>query len=131
LITTSFYEGSNKAIPCKKELNMSRTYRKNACRWRKFRGEIYRTTQQKGIVGKEKYYSVYDFWDRTNEIDAFEGGKYYVEFLIPDRDNWGNGVPKGVKKMCHRIDRARCKNAMIRDIDDVHYSTCFDPWDWD
>ena len=110
---------------------MSRTYRKNACRWRKFRGEIYRTTQQKGIVGKEKYYSVYDFWDRTNEIDAFEGGKYYVEFLIPDRDNWGNGVPKGVKKMCHRIDRARCKNAMIRDIDDVHYSTCFDPWDWD
>jgi hypothetical protein len=110
---------------------MSRTYRKHACNWRKHNGEIYRTTLHKYIVGKEKHYKVYDFPCHNGSINVFEGGKYYARFLVPDRDNWGNGVPSGVKSMCHRIDRARCKNAMIRDIDDVYYTSSFDPRDWD
>jgi len=111
---------------------MSRTYRKNACYWRKHGGEIYRTSFQKGVVGKEKHYSIYDYRDHSVERDnVFDGGLYYVEILVPDRDNWGNGIPVGVKSMCNRIDRARCKNAMIRDIDDVYYTSSFDPWDWD
>ena len=108
---------------------MSRTYRKCACYWRKYRGKIYCTFSMKSIVGKEKNYKKYNWKD--DDFDVFHGGRYYVEVKVADVDSYGKGTPSVVKKIFRRVDRARAKNAFIRNPEDVHYRSSFDPWYWD
>jgi len=105
---------------------MSRTYRKNPRHFRKFRGEIYTTYRDKSIHGKASMYAKND-WKYD---DPFWGSNYfYQEVLVGDCDNCADGPSSDMKKIYHRIDRARYKVALLRN-EDAHILSSCDPWLW-
>lgn len=112
---------------------MSRTYRKNFRRYRKYDGVLYNTCND--ILKDHKFFETLE-WNYKQALNEsvwkiFHGGRYNVEVKVIESDCWHLVKPKGVKSMCNRIDRARAKQAMIRDPENCYYTPSFDPWDWD
>jgi hypothetical protein len=104
---------------------MSRTYRKNH-RWiEKYQGEYYRRDYRSPSIK-------YPFGIKECDFDLPWGTAWSrVEVLVGDGDNWRScGVSSDVKQLFHQIDRARYKQALLRN-EDTHIRSSFDPWDWD
>jgi hypothetical protein len=105
-------------------------------------------TYRKGIRWIEKYKGTFYDWHRTphrstqypfhvtqyDDINLLDIGtaRIRVEVKVSDSDNYQRfrGNTKDLKRMHHKIDRARYKQA-LRNNEDTHIVPSFDPWDWD
>jgi len=104
---------------------MSRTYRKND-RWiEKYQGEFYISCYNKGNSVKHPF-------KLKDGTDLPMGAAWsYIEVTVGDGDTsdaYRNN--KRYKQMTNRIDRARYKQALLRN-EDVYIKSSFNPWDWD
>ena len=105
---------------------MARTYRKNLRHYMKYGGEFYNPHKDRTVKGKARAYNSYSW----RNDDAIWGADYFREIVfVGDSENYGTGTPPGHKKMCHRIDRARFRNALIHN-EDAYIKSSLDPWDW-
>jgi hypothetical protein len=105
---------------------MSRTYRKNH-RWiEKYQGEFYSCTYYNSRSAK------YPFEVKDNRNLQMGNSWSRIEVRVCDADNHGKfyGMSRSLKRMHHRIDRARYKQALLRNQDSFIVPS-FDPWDWD
>jgi len=110
---------------------MSRTYRKNARYFMKFRGEVYSSYKDRTVKGKARNYKEYDWRTAWKNGDDLTGSARFFEIvLVGDSENYHRSPPKDWKAMCHRIDRRRYKDA-LRNNEDAFIKSSFDPWDWD
>ena len=104
---------------------MSRTYRKNS-RWiEKYQGEFYIDGWNKGVSVK------HPFKLKNGSDLPFGTADFYIEVIVGDgdiSDPYRNN--KRYKQMTNRIDRARYKQALLRN-EDAYIKSSFDPWDWD
>ena len=104
---------------------MSRTYRK-AERWfYKIRGEFVTHYNDKTVQGKASRYRNINWCDDDYRC----GGGFCQIVKVADVENF-RCIPKGVKPLHHRIDRARYRNALYHNEDAVIVSS-FDPWMYD
>jgi len=106
---------------------MSRTYRKNSRWFYKYQGKFYTSWDDRTIKGDPRTYEDYD-WRCGGHM---HGKHFYKEVIVGDSENYhANFCPKEMKKITHRIDRARYKLALLNN-EDAHIVSSFDPWDWD
>jgi len=110
---------------------MARTYRKNVRHFNKIRGELvdyrWRKSRSNTMKGKGRRVIVQKDWD---DDDYRCGGGFRMVVLVCDSENWSRSAGKARKKMYHKIDRARFKQA-LRNNEDAHIKSSMDPWDWD
>jgi hypothetical protein len=102
---------------------MSRTYRKGS-RWiNNYQGEYYHWSDERSV----KYPFKVEYGDTPFGTNYFR-----VDVRVCDGDNFGRftGFTSDVKRMYHRIDRARYKQALLRN-GDTYIQSSFDPWDYD
>lgn len=108
---------------------MSRTYRKNA-RWiEKYQGEFYSSWLDKTRNSIKFPFDIKkgSLWDLPIGTARFR-----VAVWVGDRDNFRKfkGYSRDIKNICHRTDRARFKQALLKN-EDAYIKPSFDPWDWD
>ena len=106
---------------------MSRTYRKNLHWFLKDKGEFYNTyAHDKTIKGKASRYIKSDWKTR----DYPWGANHFKEIVtVCDSDSCGNGCGGKNKKMLHRIDRSRYRQALYNN-ENTYIKTSFDIWDY-
>lgn len=122
---------------------MSRTYRKSIRYYTKYKGIIYNTDGDKTLKGKARQYPVeipsgFYAFDGKFRNSIWDGSIYPCKVLVGDSESHASYVGRPHKSLFHRIDRARQKQALIRDLkgdiedatDDCGYPA-FDPWSWD
>lgn len=116
---------------------MSRTYRKNARWYHQYKGNLYRScfSGDVSLKGKPKEYEV------EPELPwsfHFCQAYVYTEVTVGDTDCLGSPCSGPLKKDFRRIDRARRKAELIKDmkkgpeeVNDNPIISSYDPWDWD
>ena len=107
---------------------MSRTYRKNSRWFYNYKGEFYSSYSDRTIKGKYKNYKDYD-WRKDEAL--WGASRHFAVVLVGESESYSINCPSDVKTMCHRIDRARFKQALLNEDDEAYILPSFDPWDWD
>lgn len=116
---------------------MSRTYRKQVRYYTKYRGDYY-THSHKGRTVKTAPRNLKKEEDCRDIIYGYgclynavcSGAIHRFEVLVGDSECY-NRLPKDIKRICHKKDRARVRQVLYHNPDDVFIVPSFDPWDWD
>lgn len=108
---------------------MSRTYRKNPRRFYKHQGTFYSTHEDRTIKGKASNYKKHDWIKHLGTYTYYGMNHFYEEVTVCESEAYPRyRCPWDVKRRCRRIDRARYKDALLKD-DNI--TPAFNPWDWD
>jgi len=118
---------------------MSRTYRKQIRHYTKYRGEYYNSSYKPDRTVKNAPRNLKEEDDCKDIIyrwgypaNATDSAAYHrFEVLVSDSECYGIRCPKDVKRLCHKKDRARVRQALYHHPEDVYFKPAFDPWDWD
>ena len=118
---------------------MSRTYRKNTRHVEKLQGKLYshwNDTSLKGnknitqLTGNE---TISPYRNIQQNGDWFPWGCSYrtIEVKVSDGDNIHRGPTKDWKRIAHKTNRARLRQALAHNPDDPHFTNAINPWQWD
>jgi len=118
---------------------MSRTYRKNIRHLEKAQGKLYSYWTDRSLNGNKNIIQItmYDLFTpyriSTNANAWLPWGcsTRRLEVKVSDGDNIHRGPTKDWKRIAHKKNRARFRQALIRDQDDPHFTNAINPWMWD
>ena len=108
---------------------MSRTYRRATMEFEKFEGEFIDSYWRKKSYYK-KGSCAYKYAQISWRDEYYYGASWFKKDVCVTDHKKYSFVSSDVKRNCRRIDRARYKQALLRN-EDANITPSFDPWGWD